>query len=371
MPTKKQSSKLLQKPAKKVEAKTSTDLLAGYEEFLSDLKQRIRSTQIKAAIAVNSELIALYWELGKRIVSKQEKTGWGEAFLDRLSEDLMREFPGVQGFSRRNLYRMRALYLAYRDAAEFVPQLVAQIPWGHNLVILEKIKDSVEREWYARQTLQYGWSRAVLIYQIETRLYQRQAIADKTTNFALTLPPPQSDLAQELIKDEYVFDFLTLRRDAHEREVERALVTRIRDFLLELGAGFAFIGSQYHLEVGGQDFYVDLLFYHLSLRCFVVIDLKVKEFQPEDGGKMNFYLSVINDKLRRPEDHPSIGIVLCKGRNRMVVEYALRDLNKPVGVASYRYTEQLPAELAQSLPSPDQFEHMLKEAEELLPERQI
>ncbi len=285
MPTKKQSSKSTQKPAKKVAARAATDLLAGYEEFLNDLKQRIRSAQIKAAIAVNSELIALYWDIGKRIVEKQEEAGWGDSVVERLAEDLRREFPGIKGFSRSNIFGMRQFYLSYRGSSRKVQQLVGQIPWGHNQVIIARIKDASEREWYIRETIEYGWSRAVLISQIETRLYQRQAIADKTTNFALTLPPPQSDLAQEMIKDEYAFDFLTLRRDAHELEVERALVDKIRDFLLELGAGFAFIGSQYHLEVGGQDFYLDLLFYHLTLRCFIVIDLKVKEFQPEDGGK--------------------------------------------------------------------------------------
>jgi predicted nuclease of restriction endonuclease-like (RecB) superfamily len=284
----------------------------------------------------------------------------------QLSRDLMREFPGMKGFSQTNLYRMRAFYLAFQSQPEFFPQLVGKIPWGHIQVIIEKLKTHPAREWYIRKTIEYGWSRAVLIYQIETRLYERQAVADKTTNFALTLPPPQSDLAQEMIKDEYIFDFLTLRDDAHEREVERALVDKIRDFLLELGSGFAYIGNQYHLEVGEQDFYLDLLFYHLDLRAFIVIDLKVKEFQPEDAGKMNFYLSAVDDKLRRPEDQPSIGIILCKGRNRTIVEYALRDLYKPVGVSDYRYRTELPDELAKSLPSPDEFERMLSEAEESL-----
>jgi predicted nuclease of restriction endonuclease-like (RecB) superfamily len=231
MPTKKHSSKPLQKPAKKAVTKTATDLLAGYEEFFNDLKRHIHAAQIKAALVVNIELIALYWEIGKRIVEKQEKAGWGNTIVERIAEDLQREFPGIKGFSRSNLFGIRQFYLSYRNSGEKVQQLVGQIPWGHNQVIIARIKDAAEREWYIRKTIEYGWSRAVLIYQIETRLYERQAVADKTTNFALTLPPPQSDLAQEMIKDEYIFDFLTLRDDAHEREVERALVDKIRDFL--------------------------------------------------------------------------------------------------------------------------------------------
>ena len=361
MPSKKSAKKLVRQSASKSPIKPAKDLLAGYEEFLNDLKQRIRSAQIKVSLAVNSELITLYWDIGKDIVEKQEAAGWGDAVLDRLGHDLTSAFPGIQGFSRTNLYRMRALYLAWRHQSEFVPQLVGQIPWGHNQILIEKVKATTEREWYARQTIKYGWSRAVLSLQIETDLYARQAVAEKTHNFALTLPPVQSDLAQELLKDEYVFDFLTLRADAHEREIERGLVERIRDFLLELGAGFAFVGSQYHLEVDGRDFYLDLLFYHLDLRCFIVIDLKVKEFQPEDAGKMNFYLSAADDLLRRPGDERSIGIILCKGRSRTVAEYALRDLHKPLGVSNYRH-QTLPKELAEALPSPEVWQKMLEEA---------
>ncbi len=354
MPPKKKPDKE-QQPARR----GAKELLAGYEEFLIDLKAHIHSAQIKAATSVNRELIELYWEIGKGIVERQEKAGWGDFVLDRLSRDLTRDFPEMQGFSRRNLYRMRAVYRAYREASEFVPQVVAQIPWGHNVMLLEKLKDPAERHWYIRQTIQYGWSRNVLRHHIETRLYQRQAKAEKSTNFAATLPPPHSDLVEQTIKDEYIFDFLTLREGAHERELERALVERIRDFLLELGAGFAFLGSQYHLEVGGQDFYIDLLFYHYHLRCLIAIDLKMGEFQPTDAGQMNFYLSALDDLVRHRDDNPSVGIVLCKGKNRTVAEYALRDLNKPLSVA----TAKLPAALSKALPSPDELQRLLDEVE--------
>lgn len=360
-------------PTKKPPAKTRTPsrklpktLLAGYEDLLAGLKSRIRSAQIKAALSVNREMIALYWEIGREIVERQEKAGWGDEVLERLSRDLRHECPDMQGFSRRNLYRMRAIYLAYRDQSEFVPQVVAQIPWGHNQVLLEKLKDRAEREWYAQQTIQYGWSRNVLVHHIETRLYERQARAEKSSNFAATLPPPQSDLAQQALKDEYVFDFLSLGDEAKERDLEKALVRNLRDFLLELGAGFAFLGSQYHLEVGGQDFYIDLLFYHHRLRCLVAIDLKMGDFRPGDAGQMNFYLSALDDLVRHPDDRPSVGIILCKGKNRAVAEYALRDMAKPMGVSSYHTAESLPPALARELPSPRELERVLDEAEEML-----
>jgi predicted nuclease of restriction endonuclease-like (RecB) superfamily len=313
-------------------------------------------------------LIVLYWEIGRGIVERQEGAGWGDEVLERLSRDLKHEFPELKGFSRRNLYRMRAVYLAYRARSEFVPQAVAQIPWGHNLVLLEKVKDPDEREWYARQTFEHGWSRNVLVHQIETDLYHRQARAEKTTNFPATLPPPESDLVLHTLKDPYVFDFLNVGEEAHEREVERALVERLRDFLLELGAGFAFLGSQYHLEVGGQDFYVDMLFYHHRLRCLVAIELKAGDFEPAHAGQMNFYLSALDDLVRHPEDRPSVGIILCKGRNRTVAEYALRDMSKPVGVSSYQTSGRLPAELARALPSPQELERVLDGVGESRPE---
>ena len=333
--------------------------LAGYDEFLSDLKERIRTSQVKAALSVNRELIALYYDLGRRIVERQETADWGDAVIEQISRDLKAAFPGVSGFSRRNLYRMRAFFLAYRHAGEFVQQPVAQIPWGHNSALLEKLDDADERAWYAAQTAEHGWSRSVLLHQIETGLYRRQVTAAKTTNFSATLPPPQSDLAEGVLKDPYVFDFLELADDAKERDLERGLIERIRDFLLELGAGFAFLGSQYHLEVGGQDYYVDLVFYHHRLRCLVAIDLKMDDFRPEYAGKMNFYLSALDDLVRHEQDGPSIGIVLCRGRNRTIAEYALRDMHKPIGVSEYRLTHALPGELQGALPSPGELETLI------------
>jgi predicted nuclease of restriction endonuclease-like (RecB) superfamily len=331
--------------------------LEGYESFLQGLKERVRRAQLKAAVAVNTELIELYWELGKSIVEQQEKSGWGDAVLERLSKDLTNAFPDMKGFSQRNLYRVRTFYLAYREGSEILPQAVAKIPWGHNIAILDKVKDPTERAWYVAQTTQYGWSRAILIHQIEGRLYNRQGKA--VTNFDRILPPAQSDLATEILKDPYNFDFLTLDSEAHERDVERGLVEHIRSFLLELGVGFSFVGSQYHLDVGDQDFYMDLLFYHLRLRCFVVIDLKAKEFKPEYAGKMNFYLSAVDDLLRHPDDKPSIGMILCKTKNKFIAEYALRDTHKPIGIAEYITTESLPEQLKSNLPTIEQIEQEL------------
>jgi predicted nuclease of restriction endonuclease-like (RecB) superfamily len=254
---------------------------------------------------------------------------------------------------------MRGLYLPYRQRPEVVPQLVAQLPWGHNILLLEKIKDDSERDWYMRQTIEHGWSRNVLVHQIESKLYDRQGKAQ--SNFTRTLPTPQSDLAQQLLKDPYNFDFLTLGDDAHERDLERGLLDHIRSFLLELGVGFAFVGSQYHLEIGDRDFYIDLLFYHLKLRCFVVIDLKMTEFEPEFTGKMNFYLSAVDDLLRHPEDAPSIGLILCKSRNNVIVEYTLRDTGKPIGISAYELTRSLPEKLQGNLPTIEELENELRE----------
>jgi predicted nuclease of restriction endonuclease-like (RecB) superfamily len=294
-------------------------------------------------------------------VERQERVRWGSAVLDRLSDDLNRAFPGVSGFSRRNLYRMRAFFLAYRETEDMVSQPVAQIPWGHNVVLLEQVKDAAQRRWYARQVIENGWSRAILTHQIETDLYGRQVTTQKTTTFPKALPPPQSDLAEQALKDPYIFDFLTLGQEARERDLERGLLEKIRDFLLELGAGFAFMGNQYHLEVGGQDFYVDLLFYHHRLRCLVALDLKMDDFRPEYAGKMNFYLSALDDLVRHPQDAPSLGLVLCKGKNRTIAEYALRDVYKPIGVAEYRLTQTLPAALQNALPAPGALERLIEE----------
>ncbi len=309
---------------------------------------------------------------GCETIQRQQTEGWGNAVIARLGADLQKAFPGLSGFSRTNVYRMRAFFLAYRDIQTIVPQAVGQlgqgpvpspmsdIPWGHNIILIEKLKDPAERLWYAHKAIEYGWSRAILDHQIASGLYHRQGKA--LTNFGRTLPPPQSDLAQQVLKDPYCFDFLTLARDAQERHLERGLLEHIRQFLLELGVGFAFVGSQVPLEVGGEDFPIDLLFYHLKLRAFIVIDLKMTPFRPEYAGKMNFYLSAVDDLLRHPDDKPSIGIILCKAGNQTVAEYALRDIAKPVGISSYvtKLVETLPQELQSSLPTVAALEAELK-----------
>ena len=337
-----------------------TQEVAGYGALLEDLKARIRTAQVRAALAVNRELVLLYWQIGREILARQREAGWGAKVVERLAVDLRREFPEMTGFSARNLKYMRAFAEAYPDEP-FVQQPVAQIPWGHNIALLDKVKEPAEREWYARKTIEHGWSRNVLVHQIESGLHRRQGQA--VTNFERTLPAPQSDLACELIKDPYHFDFLQLGEEARERELERGLLLHLRDFLLELGVGFAFVGSQYHLEVGGQDYYLDLLFYHLRLRCHVVIELKIGAFRPEDAGKMNFYLSAVDDLLRHPDDQPSIGLILCRERNRVVAEYALRGVEQPIGVSEYRLTERLPEQLRGSLPSAEELERELRDAE--------
>lgn len=352
----------------------------GYRKLLDDLKTRIRSAQIRSALSVNRELISLYWQIGRSIIERQRAEGWGKAVVERLAGDLQREFPGVSGFSPQNVWKMRSFFLAWTDEVHKLqllagkqkgqnlsqlvrdldgrnlPQAVAEIPWGHNVELLFKLKDPLQRLWYARQTVINGWSRTMLVHWIESGLYARQGKA--ITNFKKTLISPQSDLAAEAIRDPYTFDFLTLRTEAAERELESGLIHHIRQFLLELGAGFSFVGQQVHLEVDGQDFYLDLLFYHLRLRCFVVIDLKARSFQPEFAGKMNFYLSAVDDLLRHPDDKPSIGIILCKTHSKVVAEYALRDMDKPVGVARYvtRLVEALPDNLKGNLPSIEQIE---------------
>jgi predicted nuclease of restriction endonuclease-like (RecB) superfamily len=377
---KRQENAIVAQPARGIGQLPVAQLPTDYPAFLEEIKARIRVAQIKASLSVNRELIALYWDIGQGIVERQRAQGWGASVIDRLAHDIQTAFPGIEGFSPSNISRMRAFYLAYTEEARIsarpvpklkgatsaqavpksdrpnLPQPVREIPWGHNIVLLFKLKDSAQRLWYAQQTIANGWSRSMLLHWIESDLYSRQGKA--VTNFKTTLPAPQSDLASELVKDPYNFDFLTLRQDAAERELEQGLLDHIRKFLLELGAGFAFVGQQVHLEVDGEDFYIDLLFYHLRLRCFIVIDLKVQPFKPEFAGKMNFYLSAADDLLRHPDDKPSIGLILCRDRNRTIAEYALRDLAKPVGVARYvtRLVESLPADLRDALPSVEQLQ---------------
>jgi predicted nuclease of restriction endonuclease-like (RecB) superfamily len=331
----------------------------GYGSLLERLKERVWEARSRATLAVNRALVLLYWQIGHEILTRQRAEGWGARVIDRLSADLRRAFPDLRGLSPRNLKYMRAFAEAYPEEA-FVQQVVAQLPWGHNVRILDYIKEPSEREWYIRATIAHGWSRTILVHQIESGLYRRQGQA--LTNFERTLPPPRSELARHALKDPYIFDFLGLGAEAHERDLERGLLAHLRDFLLELGVGFALVGSQVHLEVGGEDFYLDLLFYHLRLRCYVVIDLKIGEFRPEDAGKMNFYLSAADDLLRHPDDQPSLGLILCKDRNRVIAEYALRDMAKPMGIAEYRLMEALPERLQGELPTIEQLEAELDTA---------
>lgn len=331
-----------------------------YGSLLADLKSHVRAAQLKAAVSVNRELILLYWRIGREILRCQSEQGWGAKVVDRLSVDLRAEFPEMGGFSRANLLYMRAFAEAFPDE-QIVQQLVGQIPWGHSVLLLTRVKDPVAREWYVRKTIEHGWSRAVLTVQIETRAHER--VGRAITNFDRTLPPEQSDLAREVLKDPYTFDFLTLADDAIELDLERQLIAHIEKFLLELGVGFAFVGRQVRMDVGDDEFVIDLLFYHLKLRCFVVIDLKMKKFRPEDAGKMSFYLSVVDEQLRHPEDRPSIGLLLCKEKNRVTVEYALRSIKQPIGVADWQteLVNSLPRELRPSLPSVADLERELSD----------
>lgn len=330
-----------------------------YPELLEQLKDRIRTAQVRAALSVNRELVVLYWQIGREILTRQQQSGWGSKVIDRLSKDLRREFPGTKGFSTRNLKYMRAFAEAWPEEP-IVQQAAAQIPWFHNCVLLDKVKDAQQRLWYVQQTVESGWSRNVLVHQIDTGLYARQGQAP--TNFEASLPKPQSDLAIQLLKDPYNFEFLTIAQGAHENQLQRGLLDHLRNFMIELGVGFAFVGSRVHLEVGGEDFYLDLLFYHLKLRCFVVIDLKTGRFKPEYAGKMNFYLAAVDDLLRHEDDQPSIGIILCREKNKVIVEYSLRDIDKPIGVPQYQLIEALPEELASQLPTVEQLEHELRDA---------
>jgi predicted nuclease of restriction endonuclease-like (RecB) superfamily len=302
------------------------EMPAAYGDWLAELKTQIRETRLRASLSVNSELIGLYWRIGRDILERQEGRGWGAKVVDRLALDLRAEFQGMQGFSRANLLYMRSFAEAWPDP-EIVQRVVGRLPWGQNIELLAKLKDPADRLWYAEATLEHGWSRPVLAAQIQTRLRDRQGQA--ITNFSRALPPAASDLAQQILKDPYQFDFLSLAEHTRERDLEGALVTRVKDLLLEMGKGFAFIGSQHHLEVGGQDWYVDLLFYHRRLRCLVAVDLKIGAFQPEHAGKMNFYLAALDDRDREPGDNPSIGLILCRERNRVVVELCLAQRRQP------------------------------------------
>lgn len=327
-----------------------------YLETIAQIKQEIRSAQYKAAISVNKELLLLYHSIGTVINSHKS---WGSKFIENLAADIKPTFPNVKGYSVRNLKYMSKFASAYPEK-EFVQQVVAQIPWGHNVVLLDKISDPEERIWYVEHCRINGWSRNVLVHQIESGLYQRQALAEKVSNFETRLDSPQSELAVQTMKDPYIFDFIPFREDMVERDIELALVQDITKLLLELGTGFAFLGNQYHLNVGGDDFYVDLLFYNLNLRCYVVIELKTGDFKPEYAGQLNFYLSAVDALLKKEQDNPSIGLLLCKSKNDLVAEYSLKDMSKPIGVSEYQITKFLPADLEKQLPSVEDIQKRIQ-----------
>lgn len=328
----------------------------GYTEWLSDLKNRIHNAQQRAALAVNRELVLLYWQIGRDILARQAEQGWGAKVIERLAHDLRTAFPEMKGFSPRNLKYMRAFAEAWPEAA-FVQEVLAQLPWYHQLALLDKLPGPETRRWYAAQAIEHNWSRNVLVMQIETRLLERSGTA--VTNFPASLPKPQSDLAHESLKDPYRFDFLGLTDEAQERDIEHALVKHVTEFLLELGAGFAFVGRQVLLDVGGDEFFIDLLFYHLKLRCYVVIELKAGKFKPEHLGQLGFYLTAVDRQVKSEQDNPTIGLLLCKSKNKVVAEYALGDKTQPMGIAEYKLLESLPAELQTSLPSIEQIEREL------------
>lgn len=332
---------------------------SGYPDWLAELKTRIHHAQQRAVQTVNRELVQLYWQIGRDILERQSREGWGAKVIQRLAHDLRTTFPDMKGFSRANLMYMRAFAEAWPDA-EIVQQAVGQLPWGHNLVLLAKLKDSQQRLAYAQKAVEHSWSRSVLSMHIETRLLEREGQAQ--TNFEARLPAPGSDLAHQTLKDPYVFDFLDVSREANEREIEAALVQHVTRFLLELGAGFAFVGRQVPLEVGGDDFFIDLLFYHLKLRCYVVIELKADKFKPEHLGQLGFYLTAVDAQMKGEHDAPTIGLLLCRSKNKVVAEYALRDSAKPMGIAEYQLMASLPAELQTTLPSIEQIEQELADS---------
>ena len=331
-----------------------------YSGLLSEIKERIRSAQYAALKEVNKELVGLYWDIGRMIVERQAAEGWGKSVVEQLAADLQMEFPGVGGFSASNLWRMKAFFDAYIGLEKLAP-LVREIAWSHNLAILERCKDPLEREFYIRMTRRFGWSRNVLVHQIENQSYEKSLLGQ--TNFDRALTPELRDQAKLAVKDAYTFDFLELGEEHSERELERSLITRIEDFLRAMGGMFAFMGSQYRLEVDGKAFFIDLLLFHRRLRCLVAIELKIGEFMPEFVGKMQFYLTALDRQVRQEDENPSIGIILCKEKNRTIVEYALHDAGKPIDVATYEITRTLPEVLKGQLPSPKEIAHLLEDAE--------
>ena len=326
-----------------------------YVTIVEDIKNQIRSAQHKAILNANKEMLILYWNIGKII---NENSTWGSKFLNKLSTEISSEFPTAKGFSVRNLKNMTRFYREYPDI-EIVQTLSAQITWSHNLEIL-RVESKEQRLWYINKTIENGWSVNVLAHQIDTNLYSRQIEQKKVSNFPINLPSPQSELALETMKDPYVFDFIELKEDAQEKDLEEALIKNITKVLLEFGKGFAYVGHQYHLEVAGEDYYIDLLFYNIKLKCYVVIELKVGEFKPEYAGKLSFYLTAIDEQVKEVNDNPTIGLLLCKNKNNVIAEYTLRDMNKPMGVSEYRIKDYLPENLQNELPSIEELITIVK-----------
>jgi len=334
-----------------------------YAELLHDLKLKIQATRLRAVLSANTELVLMYWDIGQVILEKQETEGWGARVIDRLSYDLQEAFPDMKGFSPRNLKYMRAFAYAWPDK-QIVQELLAQLSWYQNLALLEKLKDADTRIWYAQQARQYGWSHNILKHQIALRLYERQG--KLINNFSVTLPPSQSDMARQIFKDPYVFDFLGTAEPRREAELEQGLIDHVQKFLLELGSGFAFVGRQVHLELGDSDFYLDLLFYHLKLRCFVVTELKAGNLDPGHVSQLNMYMNVVDDVMRHSDDKPTIGLLLVKQKDKVVAEYCLRGYSKPIGIAEWetQITRSLPDDLKPSLPSIEEIERELEDGPE-------
>lgn len=327
-----------------------------YLSIIENIKTKIGNAQFQAAVSVNRELVMLYYNIGLII---NENKSWGNKFIENLARDIKLAFPNSTGYSVRNLKYMAKFAEEYPNS-EFVQTVSAQIPWSHNCLIMDKIKDTDIRVWYINKTIENGWSHSVLTHQIESSLYERQAIAEKISNFENRLPVPQSELAIQTMKDPYIFDFIPFKENMLERDIENALVKEITALLLELGTGFAFLGNQYHLNVGGDDFYIDLLFYNINLRSYVVIELKTGDFKPEYAGQLNFYLSAVDGILKKDTDNPSIGLLLCKSKNSLVAEYSLRDMSKPIGISEYKITNNLPEELEKQLPSVEDIQKRIK-----------
>ncbi len=339
-----------------------------YKQWLSEIKLRIKNSQIKAAFKVNDELLRLYWSLGADICEKEIDAKWGSGFFNQLSKDLRSEFPDATGFSQTNIKYMKRFYRFYSECDTIRQQLVDEleskiffVPWGHHIEIITKCKNVAEALFYVQQTIENGWSRSILINMMETKLYEAKGKA--ITNFSLQLPAPQSDLAQQTLKDPYTFDFLGLREKYNERELEDALTTNIIKFLLELGNGFSFVGRQQRVEVGGKEFFIDLLFYHLKLRCYIVVELKTGEFEPEYVGKLSFYASVVNHQMKLPEDQPTIGLLICKSKNEIVAQYTLESTSQPIGISEYQLSELYPKDIENALPSIEEIEKELEKKE--------